>query len=84
MNYNNCKSSPNLFPYTQAGDNILEVVFTSPISAAAYAASQYPYDVPPDCPPPDQKGECHVNHIRKEQASFSWDWGPSFPTMGIW
>jgi beta-mannosidase len=18
------------------------------------------------------------------QASFSWDWGPSFPTVGIW
>uniref|UniRef100_A0A3Q2ZZA6 Beta-mannosidase n=1 Tax=Kryptolebias marmoratus TaxID=37003 RepID=A0A3Q2ZZA6_KRYMA len=21
---------------------------------------------------------------RYEQSSFSWDWGPSFPTMGIW
>lgn len=20
----------------------------------------------------------------KEQRSFSWDWGPSFPTMGLW
>lgn len=26
-----------------------------------------------------------VNFIyRKAQASFSWDWGPSFPTVGIW
>ncbi|KAK7904552.1 hypothetical protein WMY93_017159 [Mugilogobius chulae] len=28
--------------------------------------------------------QCHVNFIRKEQCSFSWDWGPSFPTMGLW
>lgn len=20
----------------------------------------------------------------KEQRSFSWDWGPSFPTVGLW
>uniref|UniRef100_A0A3B5BMD1 Beta-mannosidase n=1 Tax=Stegastes partitus TaxID=144197 RepID=A0A3B5BMD1_9TELE len=42
------------------------------------------YRVPPECPPDVQKGECHVNFIRKEQSSFSWDWGPSFPTMGLW
>lgn len=23
-------------------------------------------------------------YIRKAQYSFGWDWGPSFPTMGIW
>lgn len=23
-------------------------------------------------------------HIRKAQYSFGWDWGPSFPTIGIW
>uniref|UniRef100_A0A663MTH4 Beta-mannosidase n=1 Tax=Athene cunicularia TaxID=194338 RepID=A0A663MTH4_ATHCN len=22
--------------------------------------------------------------VQKEQCSFSWDWGPSFPTQGIW
>merc|ERR1712096_50372 len=26
----------------------------------------------------------HVNMIRKEQSSFSWDWGPAFATQGIW
>ena len=30
------------------------------------------------------KGECHANFIRKMQASFSWDWGPAFPSMGLW
>ncbi len=40
--------------------------------------------VPPECVDPQFQGECHANHIRKMQASFSWDWGPAFPSMGIW
>jgi hypothetical protein len=32
----------------------------------------------------NEKGECHANFIRKMQASFSWDWGPAFPSMGLW
>lgn len=58
------------------------------LSAVSYAyqqsAAHTVYTVPPECPPPVQKGECHINFIRKEQCSFSWDWGPSFPTQGIW
>ncbi|XP_070804532.1 beta-mannosidase [Pituophis catenifer annectens] len=65
--------------------NTIQVHF---LSAILYAAQQskihQAYKVPPECPPPVQKGECHVNFIRKEQCSFSWDWGPSFPTQGIW
>ncbi|XP_065692153.2 beta-mannosidase isoform X1 [Patagioenas fasciata] len=65
--------------------NFVEVHF---LSAVSYAAEQSrchkEYSVPPACPPPVQKGECHANFIRKEQCSFSWDWGPSFPTQGIW
>ncbi|XP_042325087.1 beta-mannosidase isoform X5 [Sceloporus undulatus] len=65
--------------------NAIQVHF---VSAVWYAAEQSKihkaYQVPPECPPPVQKGQCHVNFIRKEQCSFSWDWGPSFPTQGIW
>ncbi|NWH32714.1 MANBA mannosidase, partial [Chloropsis hardwickii] len=65
--------------------NFVEVRF---LSAVSYAAEQSrchkAHNIPPACPPPVQKGECHVNFIRKEQCSFSWDWGPSFPTQGIW
>ncbi|XP_077671208.1 beta-mannosidase isoform X2 [Eretmochelys imbricata] len=65
--------------------NFIEVRFLSAISyAAEQSRSHRAYSVPPQCPPPVQKGECHVNFIRKEQCSFSWDWGPSFPTQGIW
>lgn len=30
------------------------------------------------------QGECHANFIRKMQASFGWDWGPAFPSVGLW
>ncbi|NXB56637.1 MANBA mannosidase, partial [Struthidea cinerea] len=65
--------------------NFVEVRFLSAISyAAEQSRCHKAHSIPPACPPPVQKGECHVNFIRKEQCSFSWDWGPSFPTQGIW
>ncbi|XP_078419500.1 beta-mannosidase [Cetorhinus maximus] len=65
--------------------NFIEVRFLSAVSYAAQQSAQHSkYPVPPECPPIQQRGECHVNFIRKEQCSFSWDWGPSFPTQGIW
>ncbi|XP_055330943.1 beta-mannosidase-like [Paramacrobiotus metropolitanus] len=68
--------------------NQISVRFTSPTK---YAADQFyrhifdhGYVVPPACPPPVQHGECHPNFIRKAQSTFAWDWGPAFPTVGIW
>lgn len=40
--------------------------------------------IPPECPPASYSGECHVNLIRKMQASFAWDWGLAAPSVGIW
>ncbi|XP_074036619.1 beta-mannosidase [Leptinotarsa decemlineata] len=70
----------------KVGNNEIEVQFLSPIEVSARLAEQQSklYDVPPDCPDAAYRGECHVNMIRKMQASFSWDWGPSFPSVGIW
>ena len=59
----------------QLGDNLLEIVFSSPVQAAAELAKLYPYRQPQECPPDVQHGECHVNFLRKQQCSFSWDWG---------
>lgn len=64
----------------------LDVAFRSP---AEYATQKYNeqavnYIVPPKCVDPAFKGICHANHIRKMQASFSWDWGPAFANLGIW
>lgn len=40
--------------------------------------------IPPACPPEMYNGECHMNMLRKMQASFAWDWGLAAPSMGIW
>ncbi|KAG7173221.1 Beta-mannosidase-like [Homarus americanus] len=66
--------------------NTLKVKFESPVEYAArqYATQAENYVVPPKCVDPAFKGVCHANHIRKMQASFSWDWGPAFPNAGIW
>lgn len=67
--------------------NYINITIHSPVK---YAKEQYRqqeagrYPVPPKCPPPQQNGECHVNHIRKMQSSFSWDWGPAVPDMAVW
>ncbi|TKS87262.1 Beta-mannosidase [Collichthys lucidus] len=69
----------------QDGDNELKVHLLSPVLYASERRNAHSaYRVPPECPPDVQRGECHVNFVRKEQSSFSWDWGPSFPTMGLW
>lgn len=50
---------------------------------AARMASENEF-TPPECPPPRYNGICHMNMLRKMQASFSWDWGPAVPSIGIW
>uniref|UniRef100_A0A0R3RQR5 Beta-mannosidase n=1 Tax=Elaeophora elaphi TaxID=1147741 RepID=A0A0R3RQR5_9BILA len=70
------------------GKNSLRIEFKSPITYAKQKSTKYQkqfgHVLPPVCPVPEFQGECHINFIRKIQASFSWDWGPSFPTVGIW
>ncbi|EDV41870.1 uncharacterized protein Dana_GF17689 [Drosophila ananassae] len=68
-------------------ENVLEVEIQSPVAAALLRADVLDYlgkSVPPDCPPKEYNGECHMNMLRKMQASFSWDWGPAAPSVGIW
>lgn len=48
------------------GDNMLVVDLVSAVGYSAHRSQAHTtYKVPPDCPPPVQKGECHVNFIRK-------------------
>ncbi|CAD5125713.1 DgyrCDS13919 [Dimorphilus gyrociliatus] len=78
----------NIKSLLKASLNSITVKFSSPIKYSAAKASQYKkrfsYDVPPKCPPTVQNGECNFNFIRKRASSFSWDWGPAFPGVGIW
>ncbi|RLU17170.1 hypothetical protein DMN91_011239 [Ooceraea biroi] len=72
--------------YIKEGQNLLLVSCASAVRVAEslYETQSKDYIVPPVCVPKEYNGECHVNHIRKMQASFSWDWGPAFPSAGIW
>lgn len=65
----------NVSSKLQLGMNKLEIQFKSPVLYANESQLIYPYYVPPQCTDADQNGECHANFIRKQQCSFSWDWG---------
>lgn len=69
---------------TFPSQNNLSVRIYSPITAAIDTAHSLPHHSPPECNPTLYHGECHVNVLRKMQASFAWDWGPAFPSIGIW
>ncbi|KAH3759148.1 beta-mannosidase precursor [Pelomyxa schiedti] len=67
----------------KSGTNSLQLAFQSAATYADEQAAAYPYTVP-SSDDPCQNGEDHRNFIRKEQCSFSWDWGPCFIPEGIW
>ncbi|KAI8425277.1 hypothetical protein MSG28_007059 [Choristoneura fumiferana] len=59
-----------------------KLIFVSPVEKAQARSKKY--FAAPACIPPSYNGECHVNQLRKMQASFGWDWGPAFPSVGLW
>ncbi|XP_049877970.1 beta-mannosidase [Pectinophora gossypiella] len=69
-------------PHLKKGANTIKVVFASPIEVANLRSEKY--FTAPNCVPKDYNGECHANQLRKMQASFAWDWGPAFPSVGFW
>ncbi|KAI1320522.1 hypothetical protein EDD11_000484 [Mortierella claussenii] len=69
----------------RAGPNSLSIQFDDAVKGAQSKAEQYPYYVPDMFNmSAAQHGFPHRNFIRKEQCSFSWDWGPAFAPCGIW
>lgn len=60
----------------KANGNELKILFKSPIRYAADEENKYGRL-------PVALNSTRV-YIRKAQYSFGWDWGPSFPTSGIW
>jgi beta-mannosidase len=64
----------NLMRICLQSNNELRIDFESPVMYALNQARAYNDSVPPDCTPDIQHGECHVQFIRKEPCSFSWDW----------
>lgn len=67
-----------------SGTNTITINFQSPVEGAKNLNAKREKEVPPACPPEVYNGECHVNLLRKMQASFAWDWGLAAPSTGIW
>ena len=57
-------------------ENELIIVFRSPVQYALELENKYGR-LRKDLNP-------YRSYIRKAQYSFGWDWGPSFPTSGLW
>ncbi|KAI7817937.1 glycoside hydrolase superfamily [Gamsiella multidivaricata] len=71
--------------FLKPGPNILRIQFEDAVKHAKKKAAAYPYYVPDMFNMSTaQHGFPHRNFIRKEQCSFSWDWGPAFAPCGIW
>ncbi|KAJ4460319.1 putative Beta-mannosidase A [Paratrimastix pyriformis] len=67
----------------RAGTNTITVVFRSAVTVGKEKCAAYPYKVP-STDGAVQHGELNRHFLRKEQCSFSWDWGPGFIPQGIW
>jgi beta-mannosidase len=63
-------------PLLKPGDNLLRVLFPSPIQAAAKAAAGDRLRAP--------IGIAEKTYVRKAAYEYGWDWGPRFVTSGIW
>lgn len=59
------------------GRNVLEIAFRSPLAVIRERMT-------PDHHPEWNDPVGGASLVRKEQCSFGWDWGPRFPTSGIW
>jgi beta-mannosidase len=63
-------------PFLHPGDNLLRIVFPSPIKAAEKAAAGDRWRTP--------IGIAEKTYVRKAAYEYGWDWGPRFVTSGIW
>ncbi len=62
--------------YLKQKSNVLKIIFYSPVKQAKKFETKYgklPVEL-----------ESSRVYLRKAQYSFGWDWGPVFPTTGIW
>jgi beta-mannosidase len=62
--------------HLHTGNNLLRVVFPSPIRAAEDAASSDAFRL--------RSKTADKTYVRKAAYEYGWDWGPRFVTSGIW
>lgn len=58
------------------GENVIEILFDSPTLRARALEEQYGKHL--------AAFDSRRVYVRKAQYSFGWDWGPRFPTSGVW
>lgn len=71
----------------KAKDNVLQIVFQSPIDKLLARVLAMPYKIAGNYPSPydDIPGDVMIgNFVRKPAYHFGWDWGPRYVTAGIW
>lgn len=63
------------------GENAVEILFRSPVRAAAARSARMPFYIPyqqVNGPIP------HANMLRKPQCDFGWDWNIALGVFGVW
>lgn len=65
----------------EEGKNEIKVKFRSPVDYGKERANEYDKHIPDHRYQVDQPAR---QFVRKAQCYYGWDWGPCFPTMGIW
>ncbi len=71
----------NVKKYLKPKDNILHIVFKSPMRLNISKVDNLPYHLPAG----NDRHEKKVSvFTRKAAYHFGWDWGPRFVTFGIW
>ncbi len=65
----------------RAGENTLEISFSSPLPRALEARAALPYELPAGNDRGDPPSRVFV---RKAAYHYGWDWGPRLVTSGIW
>ncbi|HEU4711028.1 MAG TPA: glycoside hydrolase family 2 protein [Pyrinomonadaceae bacterium] len=70
----------NAKPALKAGDNVLRIVFRSPINEILPLMAKMSYQLPAS----NDQGEKTSPHTRKAPYHYGWDWGPRFVTSGVW
>jgi beta-mannosidase len=62
------------------GENILRIVFRSPINEILPVMKKLDYELPAV----NDQGEKTSPYTRKAPYQYGWDWGPRFVTSGVW
>jgi beta-mannosidase len=73
-------------PHLRAGENVIRIVFRSPVRYGQRQSAALPYELPGTeyAWGTGRTRKVYRPYVRKAQYQFGWDWGPCLATSGIW